>query len=295
MTAGPDGTSLVDSVLETVVAALVSDPDHAVLATDFDGVLAPIVDDPENARPDPGALAALSRLGGLIGQVVVITGRPARTAVQLGGLDAEPGLAKLVVLGQYGIERWDAATDSYDIPPVPEALADVRKAIPQLLADHGWPNARIEDKGRALAIHTRRLPEPDRALADLTEPVRQLAEQHGLHLEPGRQVLEVRQAGMDKGGALRSMVAETAARTVIYAGDDLGDVPAFEAVRDLAAEGLTTCAVWSASAERQELDRLTDVAVDGPAGVAAWLTEVADRVEQQLTHHRPPGSPGSHR
>lgn len=282
MTAGPNGASLADISLETVVAAIADDPGRVVLATDFDGVLAPIVDHPEHARPEPAALAALARLGRLIGQLVVITGRPARTAVRLGHLDAEPGLARLVVLGQYGLERWDAATDSYDIPPVPEALGELRRAIPQLLDEYGWSDARVEDKARALAVHTRTLADPDRALADLTAPLRRLAEEHGLHLEPGRQVLEVRQAGMDKGVALRGVVAEVDARTVIYAGDDLGDVPAFEAVRDLAAEGLTTCAVWSASSEREALPGLTDVAVDGPAGVAAWLTVVADRVEQQM-------------
>lgn len=285
MTAGPAGSSLTDHLLDTLVAALADDPQRAVLATDFDGVLAPIVDHPEHARPHPDALLALARLGRNIGQLVVITGRPARTAVQLGGLDIEPGLRRLVVLGQYGVERWDGATDTYAIPPVPEALGEVRRAVPHLLAEHGWPDARIEDKGRALAIHTRTLSAPDRALAELTEPVRRLAEEHGLHLEPGRRVLEVRQPGMDKGVALRSIVAEVGARTVIYAGDDLGDVPAFETVRDLAAEGLTTCAVWSASAERESLPHLTDVAVDGPAGVAAWLTVVADRVERRLSGH----------
>lgn len=289
MTAGRSCADHVDtdrSALESVVAAIAADPDRALLATDFDGVLAPIVDRPEDARPDPDALAALERLGRVIGQLAVITGRPARTAVELGGLDSRPGLARLVVLGQYGVERWDAATDSYRIPPEPEALDEVRREIPGLLAEHGWPDARIEDKGRALAIHTRTLSNPDRALADLTGPVRHLTDRLGLHLEPGRQVLEMRQAAMDKGVALREIVAETGARTVIYAGDDLGDVPAFEAVRDLAAEGLTTCAVWSASAERAELAALTDVAVDGPAGVAAWLTEVADQVEQRLAQHR---------
>src|SRR5699024_12201867 len=102
MTAGPAGSSLTDRLLDTLVAALADDPQRAVLATDFDGVLAPIVDHPEHARPHPDALVALARLGHVIGQLVVITGRPARTAVQLGGLDIEPGLRRLVVLGQYG-------------------------------------------------------------------------------------------------------------------------------------------------------------------------------------------------
>src|SRR5699024_8109639 len=49
MTAGPAGSSLTDRLLDTLVAALADDPQRAVLATDFDGVLAPIVDHPEHA------------------------------------------------------------------------------------------------------------------------------------------------------------------------------------------------------------------------------------------------------
>ena len=67
--------------------ALIADPSHALVAADFDGTLAPIVARPQDARPHPGALAALTALAGAVGTVAVITGRPAADAVALGGLE----------------------------------------------------------------------------------------------------------------------------------------------------------------------------------------------------------------
>ena len=63
--------------------ALLARPGQALLATDFDGTLAPIVADPRAARPLPGAVPALRRLARAVGTVAVITGRPAAEAVGL--------------------------------------------------------------------------------------------------------------------------------------------------------------------------------------------------------------------
>ena len=59
--------------------ALVADPRHALVAADFDGTLAPIVDRPGDARAHPGALRALTALAGTVGTLAIITGRPAAT------------------------------------------------------------------------------------------------------------------------------------------------------------------------------------------------------------------------
>src|SRR5215470_7959167 len=79
-------------------------PGDALAAFDFDGTLAPIVDDPDSARAQDGAAAALAELARHIGKVAIITGRPAAVAVEFGGL---AGIEGLVVLGQYGRERWE--------------------------------------------------------------------------------------------------------------------------------------------------------------------------------------------
>ena len=65
----------------------------------------------------------------------------------------------------------------------------------------------------------------------------------------------------------------------MFAGDDLGDLPAFEAVQALRDEGLTGLLVCSASYEEDALVEISDVILDGPAGVAEWLTALADAID----------------
>ena len=259
--------------------AILQRPEATLVAVDFDGTLAPITDDPAQAFADPDAVAALGRLGSLVARIVVITGRPARTAIQLGRFDHTPGLDRLVVLGQYGVERWDASTGEYVIPPAPAAIAAVAGEIPVVLADLGLTGVRLENKGRAIGVHTRELRDPAEAFRRLEGPLSDLAERHGLHLEPGKSVLEIRALGMDKGEALRDIVVETGARQVIFAGDDLGDLPAFRAVEQLRTEGIEGLLICSASHEEDALAGLSDLVLDGPAGVAAWLTALAARLE----------------
>ncbi|GII79634.1 trehalose 6-phosphate phosphatase [Sphaerisporangium rufum] len=251
-----------------------------MIGLDFDGTLAPIVPDPADARVAPEAAAALARLGALVGAVVIVTGRPAATAIDYGQVAGGPSLADvpgLVVLGQYGLERWEAGTVTS--PPPPPGVARVREELPGLLdrlglprTDGTRPGVAVEDKGRAVAVHTRRAADPEGALRALREPVQALAARTGLVVEPGRLVLELRPAGMDKGQALRAFLDRRAARSVLFAGDDLGDLAAFEAVRDCGLPGVTVC---SASAEVTALAELADVVVDGPAGVAALLSALA--------------------
>ena len=259
--------------------AVLDDPAHALLATDFDGVLAEIVDDPGSAVGDEDAMAALGRIGARVGQVVVITGRPALTAVRLGRLRGRPGLDRLVVLGQYGVERWDAATDELIDPPPPEGIEALAAELPALVDRLGLSAVTVEDKGRARVLHTRRLPEPAEALQRLREPVTDLAERHGLTVEPGKNVLEIRDAGQDKGAALRSIVAETDATSAIYIGDDLGDLPAFHAIRAFSEDGFAALGICSASVEQDALIAVSDLVVDGVPGVAAWLTALADALD----------------
>ncbi len=114
------------------LAALLADPGRALIAFDFDGTLAPIVPDPADARVLPAALTALRALAPLVGTVAVVTGRPARTAVEYGSLDQVPGI---VVLGHYGRQRWhDGELDS---PPPPPGLALARERLPAVLAAAG--------------------------------------------------------------------------------------------------------------------------------------------------------------
>jgi len=252
-------------------AALRADPTRGLVALDYDGVLAPIVDEPTRAWPAPGAIEVLRRLAGRVGTLAVVTGRPAAVAVELGGLDSVPGL---VVEGQYGAERWQDG--SLSTPPEPPAVAAARSRLPGVLAAVGAdPEVRVEDKRLALVVHTRRAAAPDAELARLAPAVRRLADELGLEVHPGRMVLELRPPGFDKGGVLRRLAAE-APGAILFAGDDLGDLPAFAAVEELRAAGIPGVTVASASPEAPEVAARADIAVDGPPGVVTLLAALAD-------------------
>ncbi|MFI8220404.1 trehalose-phosphatase [Streptomyces sp. NPDC085932] len=255
--------------------ALLARPGKALIALDFDGTLAPIVADPELARAHADAVPALAALAPEVATVAVITGRPAAVAVRNGAFAGVPGLEHLVVLGHYGAERWDARSGEVSTPEPPPGVAAVRAELPGLLDGTG---TFVEDKGRAVAVHTRRAPDPQAAFEALRAPLTELAQRHGLIVEPGRMVLELRPPGMDKGVALRALAREIGAESVLYAGDDLGDLPAYGAVDALRAEGTPGLLVCSGSDEVTELRERADVVVDGPEGVVALLRELAGRL-----------------
>ncbi|WP_329244638.1 trehalose-phosphatase [Streptomyces canus] len=256
--------------------ALLAEPQRAVIGLDFDGTLAPIVADPERARAHPEAVAVLAALAPKVASVAVITGRPTEIAVRYGGFAGVPGLEHLTVLGHYGAERWDAVTGEVTAPEPHPGVAAVRAELPELLDKTG---AWIEEKGgRAVAVHTRRAPDPQAAYDALRAPLTELAGRHGLIVEPGRLVLELRPPGMDKGVALLTHVRELSATSVLYAGDDLGDLPAFSAVDDLRSAGTPGLLVCSGSDEVTELRKRADLVVDGPGGVVSLLRALAERL-----------------
>jgi len=259
------------------LGALLADPRHALVAADFDGTLSPIVARPADARAHPGAVPALTALAQVVGTVAVITGRPAADAVTLGGLAAVPGL---LVIGHYGWQRWQDGrlADA----PAPPAVQAAREALPGVLRDAQAPDGTwVEDKAHAVAVHTRGTADPEEALSRLRGPLGELAERLGLAAEPGRMVIELRPPGVDKGAALTGLAGERAARSVLFCGDDLGDLPAFAAVRALRADGIPGCAVASASAESPRVAEAADLVVDGPAGVVQLLTELAGQIKNQ--------------
>ncbi|MGF1430866.1 trehalose-phosphatase [Kitasatospora sp. LaBMicrA B282] len=284
------------------LAAVLADPAAAVVALDFDGTLAPIVADPEQAFAHPGVAAALTRLGPLVGAVAVVTGRPVAGAVRLGGFDRLPAAAQPVVLGHYGAERWERG--ELTAPEPHPGVAAVRAALPALLAEltgasplgAALDGATVEDKERSVAVHTRRAAEPQAALELLRVPLAELAATHGLAVEPGRLVLELRPPGVDKGVALTGFLRERGARSVLYAGDDLGDLAAYAAVDRLrggAAAGpggtdprgaqlaglLVASGPVTGEPPVRELADRADLVVPGPAGVV----ELLERLGQELS------------
>jgi trehalose 6-phosphate phosphatase len=258
----------------TGLAALLAGPERALIGLDFDGTLSPIVADPRDARAQPGAAAALRALAPRVGTLAIITGRPAATAVEYGGLADVPGL---IVLGHYGFERW--SDGQVAARPTPPGVAAARERLPGILVSAGAPPGTwTEDKGHAVAVHTRRTADPDAALRLLRPSLERLADDEGLLAQPGRMVIELRPRGMDKGAALKALISERASRVVLFCGDDLGDLPAFRALGELRGQGIPGVAVCSGSPEVAELAAAADLVVDGPAGVVGLLEWLGGRL-----------------
>jgi trehalose 6-phosphate phosphatase len=241
---------------------------RAALCLDFDGTLAPIVDDPEAAAPLPGVPALLERLAGRFAAVALVSGRPA------GWLAARVAVEGVRYLGLYGMEeihqgRLTVAPDAEAVRPAAQAALVELRADPAVTASGAY----LEDKGLTAGVHLRRVADPARWAGPVEAAARRAAERHGLELAPGRLVYELRPAvRLDKGSAVRRVVAEARAGLVVAAGDDRGDLAAFAAVEQLAAGGLDGLRVAVASAEAPaELLGRADLVVDGPEGLTALL------------------------
>ncbi len=258
--------------------ALVGAAAGTVVGLDFDGTLSPIVDDPASAHIHPDASDVLVALAAQVAAIAVITGRPARQALDLGGLE-EVGNAigdagkELFLFGQYGNERWTSTNRRIVAPRPPAGLASFERELPSALRRADAADAFLEDKGLAVAVHTRRLPDPDAAFQRLLPVLRDLADRNHLVVEPGRSVIEVRSPGADKGKVVERLAEELEVGGFLFAGDDLGDLEAFDAVESLAKRGLPTLLVCSASTEESALVDRSDIVVRGPEGVLELLRQ----------------------
>jgi trehalose 6-phosphate phosphatase len=244
----------------------------ALIATDFDGTLAPLVLDPQQSRPVAGAVDALAALAGRGARVAVITGRDAETVVRLGGLQSVPGLS---VQGLYGLEAWEDGV--LESPDTPEAMIALRDRLPAAVDEAGAdPAVWIEDKRLSLVVHTRRAEHPAQELARLGQPVQAVASQLGLEVHPGSDVLEIRLPGYDKAAALHTLVERHSPRVVVYLGDDLGDLPAFAEVRRLRDGGLPAYGVGVLASRAEGVTEAADVMVADAEAVVQLLWQLAN-------------------
>jgi trehalose 6-phosphate phosphatase len=185
-----------------------------LVASDYDGVLTPLVGDPSAAVLLPGMAEVLARLTRCDGvTVALVSGR---------------GVADLqAVSGFTGAYRWVGSHGAEFDGPLSDQLAGRRDALADLLAPvvAGTPGARLEVKPASVAVHVRQV--ADRAAANaLLREARALVDS-SLTLKPGKEVLEVAVTDADKGTALRRLITEIAPASTIYLGDDVTDEDGF--------------------------------------------------------------------
>jgi trehalose 6-phosphate phosphatase len=259
--------NVVPVAFDEVVSTIRANRPGTLLALDFDGTLAPIVPDPTTSRPVEGVVAALLDLAGLGMRVAIVTGRDAETVLSLGSFAKIPGL---LVEALYGAEQWRAAT--LTTPDTPEPMLELRKVLPGLLLEnHADPAVWIEDKRLSLVVHARLAADPEAALDPLRQPVAALGARLGLEVHPGHGIIEFRLPGYDKGQSLRRLVEQTQAASVLYLGDDLGDIPAFEQITAQRREGRPAWSIAVSTDLESAVVKAADLRLDGPADVGQFL------------------------
>lgn len=204
--------------------------DRLALFADLDGTLAPIEATPEAVGPDAGRRRLIDELtAALRGRFAVVSGR------SVADIDRVLEGRVLPVAGVHGLERRDAA-GHIATSRVGPAMA---RALGSLRAFAGTRSGLIveEKVGLAVALHYRGSPAEGGACRTV---VRGLARDLGLEVQEGDMVVELREQGLDKGGALRAFMAEPpfAGHIPVFIGDDLTDERGFEAAAALGGFGV---------------------------------------------------------
>jgi trehalose 6-phosphate phosphatase len=192
-----------------------------LLASDYDGVLARLRDDPAAAVLEPGFDALLAGLAAVDGvTVALVSGRGVADLQKTSGIS--------------GPFRWVGSHGAEFDGPITGELADRRDALAARLAPlvDAVPGARLEVKPASVAVHVRTV--PDRAAAGrlLEDVAAGPAADPALTAKPGKDVLELAVTDADKGSALVRLAGELGAAGVLYLGDDVTDEDAFRALSD---------------------------------------------------------------
>ena len=239
-----------------------------LVALDFDGTLAPISPRPGDARPLGGTGQLLRDVRATGATLAIVTGRSVASVLRVSCFGAIPGI---IIYGTHGAQRWQAGR--LRAPAAPAGLAGLRVSLPGLLAGTG-PGLWIEDKGLSLVIHARLTAEPQRVLEMLRAPVGEAAAAAGLAVRPGKEVLEICLPGLDKGTAIRELLSRDPA-AALYAGDDLGDLPAIGEVNAWARRsGRPALTVGVSAGGRGPVAERADMTVPDPQGLMSLLRQI---------------------
>ncbi|HTG38529.1 trehalose-phosphatase [Sphingomonas sp.] len=201
----------------------------ASLFLDFDGTLVELEDRPDLVRADTALIALTRQLGeALDGRLAIVTGRASGHILDLFGEVA------FAIGGSHGVEfRWpDGRTATPELPAtLPDVIAELHRFA------EGRDGVIVETKPFGAGLHYRMAPHVE---DDAHAVAAELARAHGLHLQPGKMMIELRAASGDKGAAIKRLMAEPpfAGTRPVFLGDDVTDEDGFRAVAALGGAGV---------------------------------------------------------
>ncbi|WP_022836648.1 trehalose-phosphatase [Salisaeta longa] len=208
---------------------------------DYDGTLAPIVDDPGAAYPHPEAPPVLEALDARY-PLWIVTGRNLQSLATLVDMP-------LHAIGLHGAQEGVIGGEIQRLMPedAAAALAQLRRTVPDVAG------VEVEDKDESFALHYRQADE-DEARARIETWARAIPS--FLEAIWGKKVVELRPQGLSKGTAVTRIAERFPDRQPLYIGDDVTDEDAFEALHTL---NRPTCTVKVGAGETAATHRLADV------------------------------------
>jgi trehalose 6-phosphate phosphatase len=258
------------ATLEALLQPLRDAPERSAVLLDVDGVLAPIVAQPDDAHMPETTRRPLIEVAKRYGVVACVSGRRASDARRI------VSLGSIAYLGSHGsevlrpgaiapeldreLQAWTRRVQNFAHEAFGEKLRRLR--------------VRLEDKEAIAAFHWRGTPDEDEALAAV-EGVAEEAEKAGFVAHWGRKVLEIRPpVRIDKGAGIVGLLRDTDLAAAVYVGDDVTDLDAFRGLSELRDMGRLRYALRVGVASDESPSALQDEAdtmVEGPDGVRDLL------------------------
>jgi trehalose 6-phosphate phosphatase len=280
--------------LRRALATIARTP-RLLVASDYDGTIAPIVANPEKALPHPESVRALRALAGLTNTTAaVISGRALRDLAALSRLPVEVQL-----IGSHGSEFDVGFVHAID-NDAKVLLREIQGELTDIAAEH--PGATVETKPASVALHVRNAT-PEVARSALNQVRHGAASWVGVQVTEGKAVIELSVVPTDKGVALDIVRRQENATAAVFFGDDVTDEKAFRRLtgpdvgikvgegdsaaqyRVTSTEDVSTALAylleerrtWLAGASQPRIERLTMLssprskALVTPDGTVTWL------------------------
>jgi len=212
----------LSTALRDALARFAAQP-RVLIALDFDGTLAPEVDDPDAARALPSIHESLLHLTTLPETTVaLVSGRSLQSLQYVSQLPPHVPL-----VGSHGLElQFDAGDVRALVTEADRArVAALRSRLSPLV--EATAEAWIEDKPAGFAVHTRLVDINTAAAVNHDARAEALRFDPAFTVREGKNVIEFAVRSETKGDGIRALRTRFSPDAVLFAGDDVTDEDAF--------------------------------------------------------------------